>query len=89
MCGVPLIAADNRGTREYAHNGHNSIVCKYDKEEEFQKAIELLSGNSDMCRRLADSCRNSAKIFSVEEVEKTMRKVYEKALKSRKEENRE
>ena len=26
-CGVPLIVADNRGTREYLHNDKNGLIC--------------------------------------------------------------
>lgn len=80
MCNVPLIAADNRGTREYASDGNNGIVCRYDAVDEFEEAIELLYGNTAYRRRMADRCRESVKKFTIEEVEKTMTKVYTRAL---------
>lgn len=80
MCNVPLIAADNRGTREYASDGNNGIVCRYDAVDEFEEAIELLYGNTAYRKRMADRCRESVKKFTIEEVEKTMTKVYIRAL---------
>lgn len=80
MCNVPLIAADNRGTREYASDGSNGIVCRYDAVDEFEEAITLLYENTAYRKRIADRCRESVKKFTIEEVEKTMIKVYTKAL---------
>ena len=80
MCNVPLIAADNRGTREYVSDGNNGIVCRYDAVDEFKEAIELLYGNTAYRKRMADRCRESVKKFTIEEVEKTMTKVYTRAL---------
>ena len=37
--GVPLIAADNRGTREYMEQGENGFLCRYDDPEGFARAI--------------------------------------------------
>lgn len=80
MCNVPLIAADNRGTREYVSDGNNGIVCRYDAVDEFEEAIELLYGNTAYRKRMADRCRESVEKFTIEEVEKTMTKVYTRAL---------
>lgn len=80
MCDVPLIAADNRGTREYASDGSNGIVCRHDSPEEFEEAIELLYENEAYRKRMADRCRASVRKFTIEEVEKTMIKVYARAL---------
>lgn len=80
MCNVPVIAADNRGTREYVSDGSNGIVCQYDSPDEFAEAIELLYKDRNYRNRMADRCRESVKLFTVEEVEKTMIQVYSKAL---------
>ena len=37
--GLPLICADNRGTRDFVQNGVNAIVCKCDDVDAFAKAI--------------------------------------------------
>lgn len=80
MCNVPLIAADNRGTKEYVQDGTNGIVCSYDDSDEFREAIELLYKDADYRKLLAGRCRESVKKFTVEEVEKTMMQVYETAI---------
>ncbi len=80
LCGVPLVAADNRGTREYALPGKNAIVCRADSVSAFAKAIERLYQDRELRETMARDCRDSAMKFTVEEVEKTMRDVYRKAL---------
>ena len=76
LCGVPLIVADNRGTREYAIDTVNSIVCRPDSVKDFANAIETLMVDKNYRERLSKICRRSGMIFTVHEVEKTMKKVY-------------
>lgn len=40
--GIPVIAADNRGTREYMEHGKNGFVCRYDDVEGFVEGIERI-----------------------------------------------
>ncbi len=81
LCGVPLVAADNRGTREYALDGENAIVCKADSVQEFARAVDMLYRDKELRGRMAEQCRASAMKFTVGEVEKTMKDVYSKALR--------
>lgn len=41
--GVPVAAADNRGTREYMKHGINGFVCNGKKPEEFVQAVAQIS----------------------------------------------
>lgn len=77
-CGVPLIASDNRGTREYAVHNMNAIVCKSDSVTDFVKAIDKVSTNTKFLQMLRSNSRRSAMRFSMEETEKIMRSVYER-----------
>ncbi len=77
LCGVPLIVSDNRGTREYAIDTVNSIVCKTNKPEEYASAIQKLLADREYRQLLASRARSSAKGFTINEVEKTMKRVYE------------
>lgn len=43
--GIPLIAADNRGTREYLIDQENGLVCNAASADEFAKAILSLYEN--------------------------------------------
>lgn len=78
-CAVPLIVADNRGSREYAVNGVNSLVCKADDVEDFKEAIAQLYGDLEFRMRLSNQSRESVVKFSVEEQMEIMRDVYGKA----------
>ena len=77
LCDIPLIVSDNRGTREYAISGENSIVCEKNAVEDFSRAIGYLYSNEDIRLEMKSKCRQSAKKFTIEEVEKTMKEVYE------------
>lgn len=80
LCGVALVAANNRGTREYAVNGKNALVCNADSIQEFAQAIEVLYQDEELRVKMSQNCRPSAMKFTINEVEKTMKEVYHKAL---------
>ncbi|MDE6739434.1 MAG: glycosyltransferase family 4 protein [Lachnospiraceae bacterium] len=80
LCNVVLVASDNRGTREYAVNGKNAFVCKADSVPEFAQAIGKLYKDKELRVKMSQNGRTSAMEFTVGEVEKTMKKVYDKAL---------
>lgn len=77
--GIPLIVADNRGTREYAKDGTNALVCLDQTVEEYSKAIQRLYKNRNFLRKLALGCRKSAEPFRIEMAARIMRKLYEEA----------
>lgn len=79
-CGIPLIAANNRGTREYAIDGVNSIVCNPNKVEDFVEAISKLYEDKEFRQSLANNCRDSIKDFSEQSETKIMRSVYERVV---------
>lgn len=75
-CGVPLIVSDNRGTREYAQNEINSIVCKAQDAEGFNQAIEKFYKDHRYHDMVAKCCRKTAEPFGTKETEKRMRLIY-------------
>ncbi len=77
LCGVPLVVADNRGTKEYAIDGYNSFVCDAKSPSDFENSIIRLIKDKHQKQNMAANCRQSAMIFTVPEVQKTMKKVYE------------
>ena len=40
--GVPVLAADNRGTREYMEQGVNGFLCPWDDPEAFAAGMAAL-----------------------------------------------
>lgn len=81
-CGVPLIAADNRGTREYAVDGYNSIVCRADNATDFREAINRLYSDSAYRSWLSSHCRETSENFSRKAVGKVMENIYERVDRS-------
>ncbi len=78
-CEVPLIVADNRGTREYAEDGGNGIVCPAENVVAFRRAIEYLYGDAEYRSRLSRECRQTAERFSIQETAIRMQEIYRKA----------
>lgn len=78
-CGVPVIAADNRGTREYMRDGVNGILCSPIDWQGFAGAIQKLYGEPDYRIRLSCACRESIMPYALCEVDGDMRRIYERA----------
>lgn len=79
LSGIPVIAADNRGTREYVKDGINGIMCRATSVADFKNAIDKLASDSIMKQKMASNSRESVRDFTIEEVAKVMRCLYEEA----------
>lgn len=77
-CGVPLIAADNRGTREFAQHGINCLICEPGNAEQFAMAIYQIKENPVLAEKLTEHAYETVQNFSVEKSTEIMRKVYER-----------
>lgn len=77
-CKVPLVVADNRGTREYAVDGENSIVCHVDNVEEFKQAINFLMKNPEIRNRMSENAGHTAENFYLDKTEEKMREIYQR-----------
>ncbi len=76
-CKVPLIAADNRGSREYLFHEENGLVCDPSSVEDFQQAIQKLYENREYGEHLARRGLETVKRFTIERNEEIMRSVYQ------------
>lgn len=75
--GIPVIAADNRGTREYMEHGRNGYVCRYDDAEGFMKGIQTIMGlDAEKKRRMQAYCHASVRPFAREYSEAAMQRIY-------------
>ena len=79
--GIPLIAADNRGTREYLIDQENGLVCNAASADEFAKAILSLYENKEQRQRYAARAQNTVKKFSLHESAAKMSQIYQKLPK--------
>lgn len=75
--GVPVIAADNRGTREYMEHGKNGYVCRWDDADGFARGIETLRALSPQARAaMAAHCRDTVRPFEKRYAGALMRRIY-------------
>ncbi len=77
-CGVPVIAADNRGTREYMKNGENGIVCDADDYEAFANAIYTLQHDESLRKTYSQRALALSHDFTKDAANLTMRQIYNK-----------
>lgn len=76
-CEVPVIASDNRGSREYMCHTENGIVCQADKVADFMDAICRMRQSGQLRREMGERGRRTAERFSIEATDKIMRRVYQ------------
>lgn len=74
--GLPLVASDVRGTREYAQNGVNSLLFQPDDVEGFAKGIAILAYNDEICQRFGENAANSVYKFDIKNSVRTMADIY-------------
>ena len=73
--GLPVIAGDNRGTREYMIDGTNGIVCR-NKPEEYRDAIRKLSQDPKLRRRMGEKARKMALHYDAAHSDEAMKEIY-------------
>lgn len=75
--GIPVIASDNRGTREYMKHKRNGYICRYDDVDGFIKGVEFIRGMSIEKRsEMAVCCENSAAPFDQAYANAVMQGIY-------------
>lgn len=75
--GVPVVAADNRGTREYMENGKNGFVCRWDDPAGYQRGIEKIYAMGGPQRReMGRQCQRTAGQFQAERALTVLRRAY-------------
>lgn len=75
--GVPVIAADNRGTREYMHSGKNGYVCGARNVDGYIRGIEKIRGfNEAQMNKVSTYCRKSVQPFAKAYTNEIMKNVY-------------
>lgn len=82
-CKIPIIVADNRGTREYIVHKENGLVCKANSAQEFAQAIKFLYENPSVRQNLAVHALDTVKRFSLEQSEQRMRQIYQRLPESK------
>lgn len=74
--GVPIVAADNRGTRDTFENGKTALICSYDDVVGFAAAIQEMI--SDQEKRSAYTAANLLAVqrYDMSVIQPEMRNIY-------------
>lgn len=75
-CSLPLIVADNRGTRDFCENGWNALVCKHDSVTEFADAIRKMRDDPNIRQVFGERNRQLSEKFDVAHINEKMKKIY-------------
>lgn len=78
--GVPVIASDNRGIREYVIQGVNGYRCSWKEEKAFARYIRQLSGDAGKREEMGRAAKRTAQRFSAQKTALVMQQVYENVL---------
>lgn len=79
--GIPVIAADNRGSREYMKDGINGYVCPGNSKEEYAAAVrKIMKLSKEELAQMKDACRKTSQAFSKDAAGKIMKEVYSNHL---------
>lgn len=76
LSGLPLLAADNRGTREFCIDGKNGYVCNPSSVKDFADAISKFLSNENAYREMGKLNRENAKVFDVNVINQKMLNIY-------------
>lgn len=75
--GIPVIAADNRGTREYMKDGVNGYICKSGDVEDYIRGIQNIRDmDVEKRRKMQIKCRETVERFDRAYVDEIMGEVY-------------
>ena len=72
--GLPIIALDNRGAREYVRDKKNGIMCY--NIEEISMAIDYFLENRELLQSYGYESQKIAKLFDQNEADRVMKEIY-------------
>ena len=75
-CGVPVVAADNRGHRALVKNGENGYLTKINNEVELAERVLEIIENHEIYESLSKNACESVRVFSKNHVLEEMKAVY-------------
>jgi len=75
-CGLPVVAADNRGTRTFIKNGVNGFILRHDSEDEFANAIDSLLKYENLLKSMSLESEKSTGDYEIENILNRLKKVY-------------
>ncbi len=75
-CGLPVVAADNRGTRSFISDGKNGFLCQNDSVESFSDAFISLIADRELRTRFSTEGLIGVSRYSTDSVLERMLELY-------------
>ena len=75
-CGLPVVAAENRGTREFVYPDKNGFLCDCNDEDSFAEAIVKVINDKTLLVRFSENTYNSVVRFELSNVVNMMKEMY-------------
>lgn len=75
-CGVPVVAADNRGTRDFVVDGENGFLCAYDDAETFSEKVKVLRESPQLRLKMGDYAKAVVAAFSADKAVCELKRIY-------------
>ncbi len=76
MCGKPVVAADNRGHREFVQEGVSGFLVPLTQDEAYTERLLQLLSDRALCERMARAAIEAAQPFSVSRVRPELAGLY-------------
>lgn len=74
--GLPVIAGDNRGTKDLIVQGRGGYLVKSDSVDDYKSAIFRLIKDKQKCKRMGDFNINVIRKFDIKKINKLMLTIY-------------
>ena len=74
--GLPLVVANNRGTRDLCKNGMHGFLCTPSSPQEFAEAINTILENKNLCNKMKQANIEAAKKFDKDVINQELYKIY-------------
>jgi glycosyltransferase EpsD len=80
MCGVPVVASQDKGHREFVQNGLTGFLFPQGNKEAFVQSIMRLHEEPSLRRRMGEAARQKGEEFSLDHSLTEMKKIYAQYL---------
>lgn len=79
-CGIPVVASDERGHREFIENGKTGFLFKQNDQKAFIQSLKRLYGDEALSQRIGDNARIKSLEFDLDKSMQAMARIYAQFL---------
>ena len=80
--GLPVVASDNRGTRDYAVHNDNAFLCPHDSVSAFAEAIQTLAADAALRQKMGAKNAVIAQQYDIGKINTKMKEIYQSLEKN-------